>query len=285
MSQTLPVPLSSLLDLSGRTALVTGAAQGFGFAIAVRLAEAGAHVLMADRDAGAGHAACERVRALGFRADAVELDITDEARVVEVIDGAGGLDILVNNAGVFSNALATNLDSAEFHRIMSVNVHGTFLCSRQFARTLHDDGRSGVIVNVASVDALQPSCAGQIHYTASKHAVAGLTKALSVELAPSGTRVVAVCPGASLTEGAMALVAAGTDEGIDIEQQWSAISGRTPLGRLITPDEVACAVVFLASPMAGAITGVLLAVDGGITAQPLEGYDGFDERPGAGSQR
>jgi NAD(P)-dependent dehydrogenase (short-subunit alcohol dehydrogenase family) len=173
--------------------------------------------------------------------------------------------------------MATELTVAEFDRILAVNVRGTFLCSRQFARRSLEIYRRGAIVNVASVDALAPSCEGQVHYTASKHAVAGLTKSLSVELAPRGVRVNAVCPGAAMTEGAVAFVAAGAPEGIDLAAQWSGIAARTPIGRLIEPDEVALAVLFLASDLAASITGALLPVDGGILAQPLEGYAG--ERP------
>jgi NAD(P)-dependent dehydrogenase (short-subunit alcohol dehydrogenase family) len=156
---------------------------------------------------------------------------------------------------------------------MAVNVRGTFLCAREFARRASGDRHTGrVIVNVASVDALAPSCEGQVHYTASKHAVAGLTKALSVELAPVGIRVNAVCPGASMTEGAVEFVQAGAPLGIDLAAQWNGIAARTPLGRLIEPGDVADSVLFLASSLARSITGVLLPVDGGILAQPLEGY-------------
>ena len=164
------------------------------------------------------------------------------------------------------------LETAEFQRIVAVNLTGTFVCAREFARGRHAGERPGAIVNVASVDALAPSCEGQVHYTASKHGVAGLTKALSVELAPHGIRVNAVCPGAALTEGALAFVAAGAPAGIDLAAQWAGIAERTPLRRLVTADEVADAVLFLVSDLAAAITGVLLPVDGGILAQPLEGY-------------
>lgn len=269
--------LGSLLDLDGATALVTGAAQGFGFAIAARLAEAGCHVLVADRDRAAAERAAVRLGAMTSpdRVVALELDVTDEPRVTTVFDDRWPIDILVNNAGVFSNFTVENLTTEEFQRIMSVNVTGTFVCSRQFARHAVATSRGGAIVNVASVDAVQSSCAGQVHYTSSKHAVAGLTKGLSVELAPAGVRVVAVCPGAAFTEGAVEFVRAGTPSGIDIEAQWDEIVEHTPLGRLITPDDVALAVTFLASPMARSITGTLLMVDGGITSQPLEGYGGF----------
>ena len=153
------------------------------------------------------------------------------------------IDYLINNAGVFSNFLLENLSSDEFDRILRVNIKGAFLCSKEFARINQTSAKGKVIINIASVDALNPSCVGQVHYTSSKHAVAGLTKGLSVELAPKGMRVCAVCPGAALTEGAIELVQAG-----------------------------APAVLFLVSPMAASITGILLPVDGGISSQTFEGY-------------
>jgi NAD(P)-dependent dehydrogenase (short-subunit alcohol dehydrogenase family) len=254
------------LDLSGRGAIVTGAAQGFGFAIARRLSEHGAAVVLVDRSGSAAEDAAARIGA-----DAVPLDITDEPAVTSMMASATA-DVLVNNAGVFSNADVVSLSTAEFERVVGVNLTGTFVCSREFARRRRELGRPGVIVNVASVDALAPSCEGQVHYTASKHGVAGLTKALSVELAPQGIRVNAVCPGAALTEGAKAFVAAGAPNGIDLAAQWSGIAARTPMRRLISTEDVADAVLFLVSDLAASITGVLLPVDGGILGQPLEGY-------------
>jgi NAD(P)-dependent dehydrogenase (short-subunit alcohol dehydrogenase family) len=267
-------PLATLISLHGRTAVVTGAAQGFGAAIATRLAEAGARVVVADRDVEGAKAQAGALVEAGGLAEPAEVDVADERAVAALFELAGQVDIVVNNAGVFSNAMATDLRVAEFDRIMSVNVRGTFLCSREFARRTLADGRGGAIVNIASVDALAASCEGQVHYTASKHAIAGLTKSLSVELAPHGIRVNAVCPGAAMTEGAIAFVQAGAPDGIDLAAQWAGIADRTPLGRLVEPDHVALAVVFLASDLATSITGVLLPVDGGILTQPLEGYTG-----------
>jgi len=265
--------MTDRLDLSGRRALVTGAAQGFGYAIALRLAEHGAAVVVADRPTSAvGEAARTIGELTGAGVEAIALDITDEPGVAAAMRSAQPLDVLVNNAGVFSNVAAVDLPTAEFERIVAVNLTGTFVCAREFAGQALSAGRPATIVNVASVDAVAPSCAGQVHYTASKHGVAGLTKALSVELAPRGIRVNAVCPGAALTEGAVAFVAAGAPQGIDLEAQWAGIASRTPLGRLVGADDVADAVLFLVSDMAASITGVLLPVDGGILAQPLEGY-------------
>ncbi|NQV97909.1 MAG: SDR family oxidoreductase [Acidimicrobiaceae bacterium] len=264
-----------LLDLKNTSSLVTGAAQGFGFAIARRLAEAGSNVVVADIKLENAQKSAKRIsEEFAVVVDSCELDVADESQVIKIFSRYPNIDFLINNAGVFSNYTVTNLSSEEFDRIIRVNVRGVFLCSREFAKTKESNGNGNgkVIVNIASVDALNPSCVGQVHYTSSKHAVAGLTKGLSVELAPKGMRVCAVCPGAALTEGAIELVQSGSPDGIDIAEQWAGIAKQTPMGRLISPDDVALAVLFLVSPMGASITGILLPVDGGITSQPYEGY-------------
>jgi 3-oxoacyl-[acyl-carrier protein] reductase len=269
-------PLDQLWRLDGQVAVVTGAAQGFGAAIARRLAEAGAAVTVADVKPDVARSTAERIAAeTDAICDGHRVDVSDEASVSELFaaveSSRGPIDVLVNNAGVFSNYYVSDMPRAEFARIMDINVTGTFLCSREAARSMRPRG-AGVIVNVASVDALTPSAEGLVHYTTSKHAIAGLTRSLAMELAPAGIRVNAVCPGAAMTEGAIELVASGSDHGIDLEAQWDGIVQHTPLGRLCRPDDIGRAVVYLASDMAEFVTGVLLPVDGGILVQPLEGY-------------
>jgi len=269
-------PLEDLWSLRGQTAIVTGAARGFGAAIARRVSEAGATVVVADVRGDDATATAARIGAeTGGECHGQSVDVADEASVARLFDAVeselGPVDLLVNNAGVFSNYYASELPGPEWARILDVNVTGTFLCSQAAARRMQDRG-AGVIVNVASVDALASSAEGLVHYTTSKHAIAGMTKSLAMELAPVGIRVNAVCPGAAMTEGAIELITEGAPDGIDIEAQWDGIVDRTPLGRLCQPDEIGRAVVFLASDMAAFITGVLLPVDGGILVQPLEGY-------------
>lgn len=275
-----PTGLDDLVRLDNYWATVTGAAQGFGRAIATRLIEAGAQVHLVDRNADAVEAAAHDLSVLaaerGYRGSAAAhaFDITDEEGIAAYFAEVGdreGPSILVNNAGVFSNVLIPAMSMGEFERILRVNVTGTYLMSQRFVAT-RTPGHPAAIVNIASVDALQPSAPGLSHYTTSKHAVAGLTKTMAMELGRSGIRVNAVCPGASITEGALALIASGAEDGIDVTDQWAGISAHTPLGRLVEPDDIARAVHFLASPLASSITGVLLPVDGGILIQPLEGY-------------
>jgi 2-dehydro-3-deoxy-D-gluconate 5-dehydrogenase len=263
-----PPALASLLELHGKVALVTGAAQGFGFACARRLAEAGAAVVLADRRQDRLAAACERLGALGRTVAAVEADVSVEAEVEHLVETAvsrfGRLDVLVNNAGVFSNFLLEHMAPAEFRRILDVNVGGAFLCTRAAAARMRKQGEGGSIVNITSIDAIHPSGSGLSHYGTSKHAIWGLTKTMALELGPDGIRVNAVAPGPSLTEGAVEFVAAGAPAGIDVEAQWAAYEARIPLRRLAHPDDVARATLFLASDLAAYVNGAQLVVDGGL---------------------
>jgi 2-dehydro-3-deoxy-D-gluconate 5-dehydrogenase len=267
-AQAEPPPLGSLLDLSGRVALVTGAAQGFGFACASRLAEAGAAVVIADRRADRLDAARERLAAAGRSVVSVAGDISrkdDVARFVDAaVDTFGRLDVLVNNAGVFSNFLLEHMEADEFQRILDVNVRGAFLCIKAAAAQMRAQRDGGSIVNVTSIDAIHPSGSGLSHYGTSKHAIWGLTKTMALELGPDRIRVNAVAPGPSLTEGAVEFVKAGAPQGIDVDAQWGAYEARIPLRRLTHPDDVARAALFLASGLGAYVNGAQLVVDGGL---------------------
>ena len=263
-------PLASLVDLSGRVALITGAAQGFGFACARRLAAAGAAVVIADKRPDRLETARAQLDGDGATVAAAEGDVSVEADVARLVGAAveqfGRLDVLVNNAGVFSNFLLEHLTPAEFHRVLGVNVGGAFLCTRAAAARMREQGDGGSIINISSIDAIHPSGAGLSHYGTSKHAIWGLTKSMALELGPDGIRVNAIAPGPSLTEGAVEFVEAGAPAGIDVDAQWAAYEERIPLGRLAHPDDVGRVAVFLASELGSYVNGAQIVVDGGLLA-------------------
>jgi 2-deoxy-D-gluconate 3-dehydrogenase len=264
----IPTPLTVLLSLSGRTAVVTGGAMGIGSGIALRLAEAGAAVLVADLDGEAAETCAKQLRERGFTASAVRTDVSDEAEVQRMADTAveryGGIDVLVNNAGIFPSILLMNMTAADFEHVVRVNLQGVFLCTRIVAQKMIDRGRGGRIINVTSIDALHPSSAGLAHYDASKHGVWGFTKNVALELAPRGITVNAIAPGAIATPGAAHMSdGAQVLEGVDVQAMLQAFLARIPLGRMGEPDDIGRVAVFLASDLAAYMTGSQVVVDGG----------------------
>lgn len=260
------VSVRELLDLSGRTAVVTGGAMGIGLGIVKRLAEAGANVVIADRDGDAARTAAKDLVQLGRKVDSVEVDVADEAQVRTAIDHAvrtyGGLDILVNNAGIFPNVPLADLDQSTFDKVLHVNLRGVFLFTRYASDRMKEQGRGGSIINVTSIDALHPSMVGLAAYDASKHGVWGFTKNVAVELAPYGIQVNAVAPGGIVTPGTSQLDGTVPQEAMAgiIE----AFTAKIPMRRMGEPDEIGKVVLFLASDMASYMTGSQVVVDGGV---------------------
>jgi NAD(P)-dependent dehydrogenase (short-subunit alcohol dehydrogenase family) len=254
---------AELLGLRGRAALVTGAGMGIGKACALLLARAGARLVVADRDL----ASCERtageVCALGGTALALGTDVRVapevEALVAAAVDGLGALDVCVHNVGgLAGQPVQPFLDTpvASFDAIAENNLRATWLCCHAAARAMVAGGRPGSIVNVASVAALR-AVRGIAAYGAAKAAVTNLTMQLAVELGSHGIRVNAVAPATTATE----LIRERVERG-----EFRAIEEANPLGRLATPDDVAGAVVFLASDLARYVTGQTIVVDGGISS-------------------
>jgi NAD(P)-dependent dehydrogenase (short-subunit alcohol dehydrogenase family) len=253
-------PLSSLLSLEGRTALVTGGGSGIGRATAKRFAEAGANVLVADVNVDAAAAVAAEIGSASGQIEPAQLDICDEAAVIRVLDDAeqrfGGVDLVVNAAGIYplNEVLTTPTD--EFDRVFEVNVRALFVVSREAARRMSEGGRRGVIVNLASgAGAIRSYPEVAAHYSSSKAAVAILTQQMAIEFGPLGIRVLAIAPGVTATEGVKAL----DDEGIFRER----ISQSNPLRRVCDPDEIARTALYCASELSSAVTGAVIAVDCG----------------------
>lgn len=246
--------------LTDRIAVVTGAARGIGLAISTALAEAGAVVVLTDIDDAILQGAAEGLRALGYRAEAETLDVTDPAAVVRVQEAItarhGRIDVLVNNAGIaISNHPAESMTDAVWKKVIDVNLNGVFYCCRSFGSAMLARG-SGSIVNVGSMSGFvvnRPQ--EQVNYNASKAAVHHLTRSLAAEWGARGVRVNAVAPTYIETE-----MNAYVHENAEMHRHWV---GGTPMNRLGRTDEVASVVLFLAGDAASLMTGSIVLADGG----------------------
>ena len=247
--------------LDGQVAMVTGASRGIGHDVALALAAAGATVAVASRDARDLDPVCEAIDAVGGRALPVAIDVRDVGQIGAGVDTVtrqlGGLDILVNNAGLGWNQPAEEVTEADWDDMMAVNLRGLFFCCQAAGRVMLENG-SGRIINMSS----QAGVVGirdHAVYSASKGGVNLLTKVLALEWSHRGVTVNAVAPTFIYTPG--------TAERLDQPDYLAGVLERIPIGRVGTTTDVAGAVIYLASPAAALVTGHVLVVDGGWTAQ------------------
>jgi NAD(P)-dependent dehydrogenase (short-subunit alcohol dehydrogenase family) len=261
-------PLAELLSLAGRQAVVTGGAQGLGKAIALRLAEAGANILIGDLNADRAQTAADDIAArFPVRALGAAMDVSDSesvrAAAASAVEELGGIDIWVNNAGIFPSVPVLETPDRTWEQVFAVNTRGVFNGSREAARHMTDADRGGVIINIVSTAGFTGTAPGLSAYVGSKHAVRGMTKQMALEFAPLGIRVLGVAPTFVPTEGNMAAAAAHapTEE----SGQAMAVMTNSLIGRMGTPDDIARVVLFCASDLSTIMTGSTLLADAGQT--------------------
>ena len=258
-------PIGELITLAHKRAVVTGGAMGIGFAISYRLAEAGASVVIVDVHSERAEKASEELRSYGYEASFIQADVSKEEEVQDMVNTivgeVGGIDILVNNAGIYPYIPFAQITGDDIDRVISVNLKGTLLCSREVSSNMIQQRQSGCIINIASISSSRPVSKGFSIYDASKGGVQSLTKSMALELGQHSIRVNAIAPGSIMTEGMLS-------QGKGLQpSEWKAelkkFMASTVLGRLGRADDIGRAALFLASDLASYITGTLIVVDGG----------------------
>lgn len=248
------------MNFSGKVVLVTGSSRGIGRATALKLASLGADVVVNGTKLDAVKTVSKEIESMGRKSIAVAADVSNHRHVGSMINSVikkfGKIDILVNNAGIVNQGPFLGLEEREWDRLISVDLKGVFLCSKEAAEFMTKQ-KSGRIVNIASIAGLM-AFQGLAHYCSAKAAVINFTKEIALELAPFGINVNAVAPGAIETDMTKSIK--------DDPATLRAMLSRIPMGRLGKPEEIASAVAFLASDEASYITGATLVVDGGWTA-------------------
>ncbi|GAB4527236.1 MAG: SDR family oxidoreductase [Pleurocapsa sp.] len=256
--------------LQGKNVLVTGATSGIGQAIAAYFAQQGANVALNYRNDPEKledtkeliDRMCSQVQSCGGKEVAVEADMSEETDIIrmcnEVIEKLGSLDILINNAGIQTTAPSHKLATADFDRVIQVNLRGAYLCAREAIKHFLDRGNGGIIINVSSVHEIIPR-PEYVSYAISKGGMENMTKTLALEYASHGIRVNAIAPGATATP-----INSWTDD----PQKRKEVESHIPMGRVGTSEEMAAITAFLASEDAAYITGQTLFADGGLTLYP-----------------
>lgn len=258
--------LEDLYQLQGKTAVVTGAGRGIGLAVADLLAAAGARIVVADILANESEAAAAEIRRNGGEALAVTVDIAEETAVKQLYAQAtqqfSSVDVLVHCAAIFPKYPLLQITVEQWDRVQAVNLRGTMLVMREAIAQMRKGGRGGAIVNISSVSGEREVVFHNAAYGASKAGMTNLTRAAALEFGSDNIRVNAVLPGGTATPGAAEASAKMRAAGYELKGPM-VHPGRIPLGAMGTPQDIAAACLFLASPAARYITGQCLAVDGG----------------------
>lgn len=252
---------NKLLDLSGKTAIVTGGSIGIGYGIVNRLCEAGANVVIAGRNIEEAQKTADELTQKNYKVKVVQADVSNEENVKNLVNQTlsifGKIDILINNAGVYPFKSLKELDSETFDKVIAINLKGVFLTCKYISEQMIKQGNGGKIINITSIDAIHPSMVGLSHYDASKHGVWGFTKNIALELAKNNITVNAVAPGGVKTPGTTGgkpVMPTDYSEPAKID---------APMGRQGFPDEIGKVVLFLVSDMSSYMTGSQIVVDGG----------------------
>ncbi|MDP2585994.1 MAG: SDR family NAD(P)-dependent oxidoreductase [Candidatus Levybacteria bacterium] len=263
------ISINKLLDLTGKTAIVTGGALGIGCGIVYRLAEAGANVVIANRTLIEAEKTAAQMVAKGWKVKAIRTDVSIETDVQQLVSLTvkefGGIDILVNNAGIFPSIPVHKMTLADFESVIKINLNGVFLTTKYVSEQMIAQGKGGKIINITSIDALHPSSVGLAHYDASKHGVWGFTKNTALELSEYKITVNAIAPGGILTDGVKKLQASmPVSGGVDMKKMLEGFLAKIPMHRMGQPDDIGKVALFLASDMSSYLTGSQIVVDGGV---------------------
>ena len=264
MKNILEPSIEKLLNLFGKTAIVTGGAMGLGKAISFRLAEVGTNVVVSDINLEKAKETVTEITKNGGKAKALQADVSSLADTNKVIEDTiaefGSIDILVNNAGIYPVTPFLDISEQNWDKVININLKGTFIHSQAVAKKMK--GKGGKIINLASIDGQHPT--GNVaHYDTSKGGVVMMTKSMAKELAPLNITVNAVAPGYILTGGLSNSFKSLEAFGMKPEEISSGLTARIPMGRMGNPDDIAKIVLFLASGLSGYMTGETIVADGG----------------------